>query len=64
MNCQHNNPLQLHSEPAGRTSGDSKSGAGDEAGRIWHRPIITLIDIKKTMLLGGSSHDGAAHSIL
>jgi hypothetical protein len=31
--------------------------------RAWHRPVITRIDIKRTILSGGSVNDGTGPTI-
>lgn len=44
-------------------SKDASQGEGMGSRPIWHRPNVTTIDIKRTMLILGSVIDGVSGSI-
>jgi len=47
--------LAIHQYPEPQSASTANS-------RTWHRPIITVIDLKRTMLFGGPYFDGLASS--
>ena len=50
------NALTIHQDT------DSQSASITDS-RAWHRPIITIIDLKRTMFAGGYANDGGTGSL-
>jgi hypothetical protein len=60
VNCDQSSCKDLTANPVSDTQPEFVA----DSQAAWHRPLVTIIDIKRTMIEGGSAIDGGTGSVL